>query len=79
MVKLKFVPDYFPILLLPVYWIFWICFYIGYLPVFSIVLLFSPYRSKKDLLAFYEKKASKVKRDLTYDEKPSSTESKEEG
>jgi len=66
MVKLKFLPDYFPFLLLPVYWISWLCFYIGYLPFYLVILLLSPYKSKKDLVAFYEKKASKVKRDLTY-------------
>jgi hypothetical protein len=66
MVKLPFMPDYFPVVLLPLYWVFWLCFYIGYLPVYLLVLLFSPYRNEKALYAFYERKASKAKRDLHY-------------
>ncbi len=64
MIKLKFIPDYFPIILMPLYWIFFLCFYIIYLPIYGLVLLFSPFRSKKSLIRYYSKHFSKEKRDL---------------
>ena len=73
MVKLPFMPDYFPVLLLPLYWVFWLCFYVGYLPLYLVILLFSPYRDEKSLYAFYQRKASKVKRDLHYSDSDGSS------
>lgn len=65
MVRLPFFPDYFPVLLLPLYWVFWFCFYVWYLPFYALVILFSPYRSSKRLYEFYQRRFSKVKRDLS--------------
>lgn len=64
MIKLKFIPDYFPIILMPLYWIFFLCFYIIYLPIYGLVLLFSPFRSKKSLIRLskhYRKEVLKIK------------------
>lgn len=66
MIKLPFKPDYFPVLLLPVYWIYFLCFYIGYLPIYVLIVLFSPWKSDKRAYAFYMKKTSAEKRSLQY-------------
>ena len=66
MIKLRFVPEFFPIVLLPLWWVFLLCFYVVYLPVYLLVLLFSPWRSRKSLVAFYSRKASEDKREVRY-------------
>ena len=66
MIKIKFIPDFFPIVLLPLYWIFFLSFYIVYLPVYFFVWLFSPWRSKKSLISFYAKKAKSDHRTVSY-------------
>jgi|GEM_PF-1617428 hypothetical protein len=66
MIKIKFIPDFFPIVLLPLYWIFFLSFYIVYLPIYFFVLLFSPWRSKKSLVSFYSKKAGLDHRTVSY-------------
>ena len=64
MIKLKFIPPYFPVLLLPVYWLYFLCFYLVYLPFYLLCLLFSPWNHKKSLTAIYMKKTSNNKRNL---------------
>jgi hypothetical protein len=64
-VKLKFVPPYFPVGLLLFYWAFFVLFYVFYLPVYFLLWLFSPYKSKKSRLRPFARKTSDSKRDLT--------------
>ena len=59
MIRLSALPDFFPVLLLPIYWIFWLAFYLFYLPVYFFIWLFNPFRSKKTTLAYYSRKAKK--------------------
>ena len=59
MIKLSALPDFFPVLLLPIYWIFWLAFYLFYLPVYFFIWLFNPFRSKKTALAYYSRKAKR--------------------
>ncbi len=66
MIRLKLVPEFFPIVLLPLWWVFLLCFYVVYLPVYLLVLLLSPWRSRKSLVAFYSRKASEDKREVRY-------------
>ena len=66
MIKLKFIPAYFPWTLLPLYWIFFISFYILYLPCYLLVWIFSPYRSDKSYKKYYSRKMSQTKRNLKY-------------
>ena len=73
-VKLSFLPAFFPVVLLPFYWIFFLLFYIFYLPVYFVLWIFSPYRYRKSRIKPFEKKPSCIKRDLT-----SKTVAKEEG
>ncbi len=75
MIRLSFVPDYFPVLLLPFYWVFWVCFYVVYLPVYGISLLLSPWRSRESALRYYRRKAGKDARCLEWEKE----EGKEEG
>lgn len=67
MVKLSFIPPEMGILMLPLYWVYFACFYVVYLPIYAVFLLFSPFRSKKALWRFYERRGSKTKPDLTYE------------
>lgn len=76
MIKLKFIPDFFPIVLLPLYWFFLLCFYLFYIPIFFFIWLFSPYKSKKSLKAFYLRKAKKDQRKLEYKKKKEEEEKK---
>jgi hypothetical protein len=71
MVKLPFLPSYFPVLLLPLYWLFFIAFYVGYLPVYLILVLFSPFKDTKSVLALYQSKSSKAKREFCYSDESS--------
>jgi hypothetical protein len=64
-VKLSFLPAFFPVVLLPFYWIFFLLFYIFYLPVYFVLWIFSPYRSRKSRTKVFEGKTSDVKRDLS--------------
>jgi hypothetical protein len=66
MIKLPFIPDFFPVLMLPLYWVYFLCFYLWYLPVLLIVRLFTPYRSKEAAYAYYMKKHSEDQRSLEY-------------
>ena len=66
MIKLSALPDFFPVLLLPIYWIFWLAFYLFYLPVYFFIWLFNPFRSKKTALAYYSRKAKRDKRLVEY-------------
>lgn len=66
MISLALVPDFFPVLLLPIYWIFWLSFYLFYCPVYFFIWIFSPYRSRKTALAYYSRKAKKDKRLVEY-------------
>lgn len=66
MISLALVPDFFPVLLLPLYWIFWLSFYLFYCPVYFFIWIFSPYRSRKTALAYYSRKAKKDKRLIEY-------------
>lgn len=66
MLRLPFLPEFFPVLLLPLWWVFLLCFYVVYLPVYFVLWLFSPWRSRKDLVAFYSRKASSDSRTVSY-------------
>jgi hypothetical protein len=67
MIKLPFKPEFFPILLLPLYWLYFLCFYLWYIPFYFVVWLFSPYRSSETLYKDYLKKHSKDKRSMRYE------------
>lgn len=67
MIRLRFIPDYFPVLLLPFYWVFWICFYMVYLPVYGLSLLLSPWRSRKSAVRYYQRHAGKDGRTLEWE------------
>lgn len=69
MIRLPFVPPYFPILLMPVWWVFWLCFYLFYLPVYFLTWLFSPYSPRKSDLDPYRKRYSSVKRNMDPEKK----------
>ena len=69
MVKLKFVPRGFPVLLLPLWWVFLLCFYLVYLPCW--LLLFAPYAPGRDPASFYDRRAGKDRRTLRYSDEPS--------
>ena len=71
MIKLSALPDFFPVLLLPIYWIFWLAFYLFYLPVYFFIWLFNPFRSKKTALAYYSRKAKRDKRLVEYSQEKS--------
>lgn len=73
MVKLKFVPRGFPVLLLPLWWVFLLCFYLVYLPCWLLLLLFSPYAPGRDPASFYARRAGKDKRTLRYSESEESS------
>lgn len=68
MIRLKFVPRGFPILLLPLWWLFLLCFYLVYLPCWLLLLLFSPYGPRKDPASFYARRAARDVRTLRYSE-----------
>lgn len=78
MIKLKFIPEFFPVLLLPLYWLFLLSFYIFYLPIYFFIWLFSPYKSKKSLKAYYSRKAKKDKRTLEYQSKEDVSDKKDD-
>lgn len=67
-IKLKFLPDYFPLILYPFYWLFLLSFYILYIPIYIIIWLFSPYKSKRSLIRYYNRKASKSNRVIVDEE-----------
>lgn len=69
MIKLKFIPAYFPWTLLPLYWLFFFSFYLLYIPCYLLVLFFSPYKSDKSYKKYYGRKMSKTKRNLIHKEK----------
>lgn len=75
MIKLKFIPPYFPVLLLPIYWIYFLCFYIVYIPFHLICWIFSPWRSDKKTYQLYLEKTSKTERDLSVEEEEKQDES----
>lgn len=64
-IKLSFLPDYMPIGLYLFYWLFCLCFYIFYLPIYFTLWLFSPYHSQKAKIRFFARKQSEVDRNLT--------------
>jgi len=63
--KLPFIPPYMPFVLFLFWWLFWILFYIFYSPFYFFVFLFSPHKSEKSKIKFFEKKSSNVDRNLT--------------
>ncbi len=67
MVKLPWLSAYFPVLLYPFYWLFLLCFYFLYLPIYSVFPLFGPFRSVGSLVRFYERHTSRVRQDLEFD------------
>ena len=80
MVRLKFVPRGFPVLLLPLWWVFLLCFYLFYLPCWAVLLLFSPWSPRKDPASYYARRAVKDRRTVRYSEaREASGEGNEEG
>ena len=68
MIKLPFLPTFFPVLLLPLYWVLiFIPYYLGFFPIYLVKVLFSPYCKTDALYKDYLRKHSKDKRNLTYD------------
>ena len=69
MIKIKFIPKYFPVILLPLYWIWFLLYYIFGSIIYLIMTVFSPFKTKENIIDFYMKKQSKLERNLTLDEK----------
>ena len=68
MIKIKFIPKYFPVILLPLYWIWFLLYYIFGSIIYLIMTIFSPFKTKENIIDFYMKKQSKLERNLTLDE-----------
>lgn len=64
MVKLPLVLDYFPLLLYPFYWLFLLCFYFFYIPVYLAFWLFTPIRINDWPFVFYMAKFPRKERKL---------------
>lgn len=64
MIRLPFVPSYFPILLMPVWWVFFICFYLFYLPFYLLSWLLSPWSPRRSDSDPYRRRYSRVERNL---------------
>lgn len=69
MIRLPFIPTYFPLLLLPVYWVYWLCFYVFYIPIYFLIWLFSPYSPRKSEDDPFAKRPSKMPRTMEVEEK----------
>ena len=78
MIKVKFIPKYFPIVLLPLYWVWFLLYYIFGSLIYLIMLIFSPFKTKDNIIDFYKKKASSLDRNLKEDEKQEETIEQEE-
>lgn len=64
MIRLPFVPRYFPVLLVPVWWLFLLCFYLFYVPVYFLCWIFSPWSPRKSEADPFRVRASKKKRTM---------------
>lgn len=76
MIKVKFIPKYFPIILLPLYWIWFLLYYIFGSLIYLIMLIFSPFKTKEKVIDFYKKKASSLDRNLKEEKKEETEEVK---
>lgn len=64
MIKVKFIPKYFPIVLLPLYWVWFLLYYIFGSLIYLVMIIFSPFKTKDNIIDFYKKKASSLDRNL---------------
>ena len=78
MIKVKFIPKYFPIVLLPLYWVWFLLYYIFGSLIYLVMLIFSPFKTKDNIIDFYKKKASSLDRNLKEDEEQEETIEQEE-
>lgn len=67
MITIKFVPKYFPVILLPLYWIWYLLYYIFGSLIYLIMIIFSPLKTKENIIDFYTKKSTSLDRNLKLD------------
>ena len=73
MIKVKFIPKYFPIVLLPLYWVWFLLYYIFGSLIYLVLMIFSPFKTKDNIIDFYKKKASSLDRNLKEDDEQEET------
>lgn len=78
MIRLPFLPRFFPVLLLPLWWVFLLCFYSFYLPLMLLTWIFSPWSPRKSESDPYRKRTRDIKRSMESD-REKKTDSPEEG
>ena len=67
MIKVKFIPKYFPIILLPLYWLWFLLYYIFGSLIYLIMIIFSPFKTRENIIDFYKKKSTSLDRNLKLD------------
>ena len=74
MIKVKFIPKYFPIILLPLYWLWFLLYYIFGSLIYLIMIIFSPFKTKENIIDFYKKKSTSLDRNLKLDKQEEDSE-----